>query len=100
MDFQGRRLPDGTKQQDLEPGDYCKVASDGDLKDFWLIRPPNNREGKSIVGHLSPKVHKIVEQQDGTITVTPSIKQMAGSGENEWEFWHGHLVNGIWHDIG
>jgi hypothetical protein len=39
---------------------------------------------------LSPAIHAVIEHEDGTITVSPSIVMPAG------QRWHGFLVRGIW----
>jgi len=81
--MQGRRLPDDSWI--LAPGDYVKV--DG----VWHLRAPLNMSGKSYVGTLS--THTVVEHEDGTITVSPSILQQWGDGEM---IWHGFLEHGVW----
>lgn len=56
-------------------GGYGKAA-DG----RWMVRPPGCNLG-DLDGH------EVVEHEDGTITVSPSI---AGEG------FHGHLIRGEW----
>lgn len=86
----------------LEPGDYGRVdvqktmawlASEGRPVTadhpwmLWQVRCP---DGSS--GCLSPKLHNIVEHEDGTITVSPSIdcsKSRPGT-------YHGFLERGMW----
>ena len=84
--MQGRRLPGIVEAHELLPGEYGKSASGR-----WLVRPPNNADGRSACGALS--THIVVEHDDGTITVRPSIKQTWGDGE---ELWHGFLEAGAW----
>lgn len=62
------------------PGDYWKDAA-GD----WRGVTPN---GLSVW----LKNHVIVEHEDGTITVTPSI--LANGGKKNG--WHGYLTKGVW----
>jgi hypothetical protein len=78
----GRRvyLNEGIRASDLEPGDYAKM-NDGM---FWMVAP------NGAWGRLNPLIHKIVEHEDGTITVSPSILI---KGEKSW---HGFLKKGIW----
>jgi hypothetical protein len=71
----GRRLPDGGNPA-FAPGDYWR---DGD--GVWWVRPPQ--------GHMGPLTdHEVIEHEDGTITVSPSIDS---PGE-----WHGYLERGLW----
>lgn len=74
---------------DLEPGDYGKCLTDGE----WYFRPPMSGEFYSGIGGL--KLHTIVEHEDGTITVSPSILTTGHHGKQ----WHGYLRNGIWEEI-
>lgn len=53
---------------------------------WWQVTTPDRH-----VGSLNPQVHHVVEHEDGTITVTPSIdmsKRVPGA-------WHGYLTRGI-----
>lgn len=84
--MQGRRLPDVTNDQwqgwdalNIEPGDYVKIF-EGKL---WGLRAPNGDEG--IL-----RVHCVTEHEDGTITVSPSIRMETG------QRWHGFLERGVW----
>jgi hypothetical protein len=70
----------------LGPGDFGR-----DRAGTWFVRPPQNAEGRSIVGRLT--THGVVEHEDGAITVSPSIHQQYGSGET---LWHGFLERGVW----
>ena len=54
---------------------------------WWLYLPSCG------VGNLSN--HTIVENADGTITVSPSIK-VTGHDSGKPMIRHGHLTNGIW----
>lgn len=65
--------------QILKPGEYSKTP-DG----VWYGCSPNG-EMCNLAGHT------IVEHEDGTITVSPSI----GIGKNN-ERWHGYLEHGVW----
>jgi hypothetical protein len=66
----------------LEPGDYVKLASG-----IFLCRPPDPRFQS---GNLSG--HSVVEHEDGTITVSPSILIT----EPNVGQWHGFLERGVW----
>ena len=64
----------------LQPEDYAKS-----IHGLWILRAPNGD-----FGTLRPTVHQIVEHDDGTITVSPSIQFETGNR------WHGYLRTGIW----
>jgi len=53
----------------------------------WYVRPPGTRRAASIQGH------DVVEHDDGTITVTPSLRY---SSWNRNDYWHGWLTAGQW----
>lgn len=74
----------------MEPGDYQKDY-DGL---WWICLPVLTTQGGKICTAL-PEKHtpsvpgwKVVENDDGTITVTPSI--------NYQGVWHGWLTKGEW----
>lgn len=80
--MQGRRVypgPDG-RLPGLAEGDFGKDA-DG----LWFVRPPGCH-----VGTISS--HTVVEHEDGTISVTPSILL----DEPGVATWHGYLTAGVW----
>ncbi len=68
-----------------KPGDYCKVPDGIDPRGagVWYLMDPTGR-----VGALIPLLHQVIEHEDGTITVKPSIIMPCG--------WHGFLVQGVW----
>lgn len=65
-------------------GDYGRARSDG----VWMCRTPNGRGG-NLSGH------DVVEHEDGTITVSPSILVSTERGAE----WHGFLERGIWRQV-
>lgn len=69
---------------DCRPGDYWFDPTLG----YWMIYAP-----KGGVGSLAN--HKVIEHEDGTITVSPSILQNAPHNET----WHGYLEKGIWREV-
>jgi hypothetical protein len=82
----GRRLPDVSTEEyfgwdslNLQPGDYVKLHGGK----FWGARAPNGDAG-------TLRTHRIVEHEDGTITVSPSIQMETG------QRWHGYLERGVW----
>ena len=73
----GHRRPDGSEKIGMAAGDYCRGV-DG----WWWIRPP--------VAALGPLTeHGVVEHEDGTISVSPSIA---------CDEWHGFLERGVWRE--
>lgn len=77
-------------------GDYAK-SEDG----LWYCLPPwkvveNDRmAGVGCLGDgVGNKGHKVVEHEDGTITVSPSILI------TDWKYgtWHGFLEHGVWRE--
>ena len=68
----------------MSVGDY------GFYKGIWYGRPPGQHSGNF-------KNHTVVEHEDGTITVSPSIL-ITSTDKNgkEYEAWHGYLIKGIW----
>jgi hypothetical protein len=67
----------------LQPGEYGKWNGD------WYCVPPTTGFGPGWL-----KNHTVVENPDGTITVTPSILMTGVNGKT----WHGYLTNGEWRE--
>jgi uncharacterized protein DUF6527 len=79
----GKRLPDGTEwSSKIQPGDYWK-----DEFGTWFAETPTG-----LTANISG--HEIVEHEDRTITVSPSIL-VNGNRPNAW---HGYLEKGIWRE--
>ncbi len=85
---QGRRLPD------CEPGE---LSDDENYRGaywrsggIWYCGVPERGGG---IGNLTR--HEIVEHEDDTITVSPSILVTAGHGKQ----WHGYLERGVWREV-
>jgi hypothetical protein len=64
----------------LEPGDY------GKLDNSWHAMTPSG-----LRANLAN--HEVVEHENGTISVTPSI--LVDNGRSTW---HGHLTKGVWQE--
>jgi len=76
----GKRLyPNAEGHLILRPGEYGK-----DNEGHWWCRPP-----RGDIGTLDD--HEVVEHDDHTITVRPSIL-LEG-------VWHGSLTFGIWEEV-
>ncbi len=77
-----RKYPlEGENGPRLAPGDYGK-----DRNGLWWVRPP---KPEIHMGALTSE-HKVVEHEDGTITVIGSILT---------EGYHGLLEHGVWKEI-
>ena len=84
--MQGRRLPNieledwygSETEETFKPGDYAR------FRNLLVFRTPNG-----ILGTCSTKIHAVTDEQDGSITVSPSILILP----NEW---HGYLDHGVW----
>lgn len=82
---QGRRVPPDTKPWDLEPGDYTVV--DGVP---WARLPDG-------FGPCRLKGWAVTENDDGTITLAPSIlARVPPDGEPGW---HGFLERGVFREV-
>lgn len=85
---QGTRRPDGTELHDLKPGEYAQ--SGGGL--LWLCLP------NGLHGAVNRENWTITEEDDGTITVSPSILTN-GAAEFGVGSWHGYLEHGVWREV-
>jgi hypothetical protein len=68
----------------INPGEYGKSLEDG----TWWICTPND-----LYGRINDKIWKIIEHEDNTITVSPSI--LVSTFDCSW---HGWLEKGIWRE--
>ena len=75
-----------------EPGEYGK---DNDGLWYCCAPTPVDSDGFGYHGALGDgsgnRGHKVVEHDDGTITVSPSILITRHDGQ-----WHGYLERGVW----
>jgi hypothetical protein len=78
-----RKYPDREGRLSLAEGEYGKSYERGG-EGIWFARPPG-----SHMGDL--RNHTVVEHEDRTISVTPSI--LIDDGRTKW---HGYLTNGVW----
>ncbi len=60
---------------------------------IWICRTPPNAVGRSYSGDL--RRHNVLEHEDGTISVSPSIQVDDGEGHG----WHGYLERGVWRTV-
>jgi hypothetical protein len=94
--MKGRRV-----NQLLEfPGDYWGPVTGftGDKPAVLFLKPNANDSDAPrrarIVQHVVSPPHVFKENEDGTLTITPSISDLADRGESDG--WHGFLTCGEW----
>lgn len=82
--MQGNRVYDKAPHE-LKPGEYSNWNG------LWVICTPNGKHGNITK-------HTVVEHEDGTLTVSPSILiNTSIDGGKTWiEEWHGFLEHGVW----
>ena len=78
-DLEARGLYPIEMEEFLQNGDYAKFMT------MWILKAPNGD-----LGTLVPEKHQIIENEDGTITVSPSIQFETGNR------YHGYLKAGVW----
>jgi hypothetical protein len=94
----GRRIPGGSSIEDVvEPGDYLLLP---DRHAVWCMLPngvvnriPVDEKG----GRDAPPVWGMVEHEDGTLTLSPSINLHPTPGMHSG--WHGFLERGVWRSV-
>ena len=90
--MQGRRVypepyADGGGWPLMNAGEY------GLLGETWHAETPNGH-GANLAAH------KVVEHEDGTITVSPSILVSTRDEHGKpKELWHGFLERGVWREV-
>lgn len=81
-------LPPGYDGSETLRGGYWKVVTrDGPV---WYCAVPMKHGGVASLTN-----HTVVEHDDGTITVSPSILVPTGQGRQ----WHGYLERGVWRPL-
>lgn len=91
----GRRVADVADPREphpmMQPGEYRKVDRyPPDGATIWECCTPNGS-----AGNLSR--HDVVEHEDETITVSPSI--LVDSPGQPERGWHGYLERGVWREV-
>lgn len=76
------------RAQNFEDTDAESISYWKDETGNWFILFPN----EDLLGNLAN--HKVEEHDDGTISVTPSIKVWNGRGVER----HGFLTKGVWNE--
>lgn len=86
---------------DLTPGKRVNLPGD----DYHLLQAGEYMKGHHTWwGHCpgpddlncNLSAHQIVEHEDGTITVSPSILCTDGKAGHSW---HGYLERGVWREV-
>ncbi len=86
--MKGRRVyPNEQGQLLLAEGDYGLHPKSG-----WQVRPFGHHAG-------GISKHEVVEHEDGTITVSPSILLTDFDEEGNEVQWHGYLERGVWREV-
>lgn len=80
-----------TKFADIDESRICYWFEDNENITAWFVYIPRCGAGCLLN-------HKVVENSDGTITVTPSILT-TGHDKGIQTTRHGYLTNGIWNDV-
>lgn len=81
----GKRIADNTMPENK--GEYSKFLDTKPYgKPYWMLLLPNGLLGSIVT-------HTIVEHEDNTITVSPSILT-----KDHKESWHGYLEKGVWRE--
>jgi len=87
----GKRVVDNTEPHLLHAGEYTKITEPIHTwwpgKVWWVACSPNGIPGNLIN-------HEVIEHEDGTISVKPSILINADRPNK----WHGYLEHGIWRE--
>lgn len=96
----GRRVPDGTLELALEPGDYGRLVASPEAPEHTVLQgylavnlPAIGRWSKPYRARVSPATHTLEEHEDGTWSLSPSISLRLGDGR---QVWHGYLRRGVW----
>jgi len=76
---------------EMDPGDYGRSA---DHSGQWVFRAPVDPDTGRYFGVGALPLHTVIEHEDGTITVSPSILVTGHHGAT----WHGWLEKGIWRE--
>lgn len=84
--MQGQRLQDGSDWSLSVPnGAYWRSCHDSG----WDAVTPNG-----LLANL--RSHEVIEHEDGTITVSPSIEVNRGRANPNVGYFHGYLKHGVW----
>ena len=78
----------------LRPGEYARHPITG----CWYANAPHSSGDVEFLANLQE--HEVIEHEDGTITVSPSILVTLLWGmERAAHTWHGYLERGVWRRV-
>lgn len=87
--MQGYRAKNLQDLLDGPPGGYLIVTDhDTNKRTLWIKDPAG------YIGCCGK--HEVVEHDDGTVTVSPSILSTKSEHGHEW---HGYLEHGVWREV-
>lgn len=91
---------------DIErPGDYFGPTTDytAEVPSIFFLKPNARDEDAPprarSVQHVCIPPHSYTENEDGTLTISPSIGETMRGGTGESDGWHGYLENGKWRQV-
>lgn len=79
------------------PGEYAVISAELQPEfadcagEVWFVTPNGHH------GRVTPKIWSITVHEDGTVTVSPSIR--VSGGRDGGELWHGYLERGVWRTL-
>ena len=84
---------DTLQGQRTDGGDpyFWPEGSYGRFAELWFVKTPGGHSGD-----LSK--HDVTENDDGTITVSPSILVSTRRNGQDVQLWHGYLERGVWRE--
>jgi hypothetical protein len=80
------------KRRDIQDGETLQPGEYGKYEGIWFCCAPTTIP-PMFHGNLNS--HEVVEHEDGTITVSPSILISHWTGKQ----WHGFLERGVWRKV-
>lgn len=97
---------DGSYEMPQQPGDYVGPVTirsrKGDYRVVWFLKPHARDPGTPARGrsiqHVRVPPHKLIEEDDGSLTIEPSIGGTAGKDRTS-DGWHGYLTRGVWTQV-
>jgi hypothetical protein len=84
-----RKYPGQDGSLQIKRGEYGKEPRTG----TWYACPPTDDQ---LLGNLGN--HQVIEHEDGTITVSPSILISGYDGDRDIS-WHGFFERGVWREV-
>jgi hypothetical protein len=79
----------GSRVRDIQPYQLLKAGEYGESEGVWYACTPTGEQ--AALG-----AHDVIEHEDGTITVSPSIEVSTSRNGAKVPLWHGFLERGVW----